>query len=285
MRIYDIVQRETMISQLQNSAKNLQLKNIANIIGDLLPMPGGSNLFNNIANPFYQEGTQSMSTFLSSLANMQETYAQQGMIHVKGKARSTNEYGHFLQANDPKMRALAMKIVDPGDSNDEKMYKLEQWVIENLKYEFDNITYGMDEYWATPDETLRKMQGDCEDGAWLLHSLALNADIPSDRLRTYGGVVAWQNEAGGLSAGGHAWTSYKKEDGGWVILDWCFFSTDAPLDNRLSMEDNMKYVDDYFFVTAKNTVDTPYSNGIRDPEIHKGYGDPLLKGNIFNRYV
>jgi hypothetical protein len=130
------------------------------------------------------------------------------------------------------------------------------------------------------------LQHQCEDGAWLIHSLALNSGVDPERLRTYGGVVAWQNNAGGLSAGGHAWTSYQREeDNKWVILDWCFFVTDKPFDQRISMENNSKYVDDYFFVTAKNTVDTPYTNGIRKPNVHKGYGEPSYKGNIFNYFV
>lgn len=286
MKIDNIVKQIMMTNQLNANANNLALKNISHIIDSLFPSTSNS-LFDNLNNLLFpDQNKNTIASFLSSLSSFQDTYAQQGMIYVKGAARETNEYGHYLQANDPRMRELAYSIVDKTDSNDEKMYKIEQWVIENFTYEFDNITYGQDEYWATPDESLRKMQGDCEDGAWLIHSLALNADVPSDRLRTYGGVVAWQNEQGGLSAGGHAWTAYQREsDNEWVILDWCFFNTDAPLDNRITMSNNMKYVDDYFFVNLKNTVDTPYSNGIRNPEIHQGYGDPRLKGNIFDWFV
>ena len=126
----------------------------------------------------------------------------------------------------------------------------------------------------------------CEDLAFLIHSLGLNAGIDSNRLRTYGGVVAWQNENGGLSAGGHGWTAYKTETTDrWLLLDGSFFTTDKPFNERIQMKDNFKYVDDYFFVNLKNTVDTPYSNGIRNPEIHQGYGDSAYKGNIFNKYI
>jgi len=122
----------------------------------------------------------------------------------------------------------------------------------------------------------------CEDQAFLLHSLALNAGVDPDRLRTYGGLVRWQNENGGLSAGGHAWTAYKTEaNDRWVILDATFFTTDAPFSNRLSMEKNLKYSDDYFFVNLKHTVDTPYSNGIRNPDEHRGYNT----GFILDKYI
>ena len=120
----------------------------------------------------------------------------------------------------------------------------------------------------------------------MIHSLSLNAGVDSERLRTYGGVVAWENENGGLSSGGNAWTSYKtEEENDWIIADWCFFDTDKSFGSRTKMQDDSKYVDDYFFVNLKNTVDTPYSNGIRDPEVHKGYADSAYKGNIFNLYI
>jgi len=51
-------------------------------------------------------------------------------------------------------------------------------------------------------------KGDCEDGAFLVHSLLLHAGVPYDRIGTYGGLV----ESGeGAATGGHAWTAYRRE--------------------------------------------------------------------------
>lgn len=225
------------------------------------------------------------SDFLNQLKEMENSFIQLGLVQVRGQARETNEYEKYLEPYNQDIKKLANTIVDENDTSDEKMYKIEQWVHDNIPYKFDMENYGTDEYWATPSETLRTGSGDCEDGAFLIHSLGLHAGVDSDRLRTYGGVVAWQNENGGLSAGGHGWTAYKKEsDDQWTILDSSFFITDAPLDQRINMDENMKYVDDYFFVNLKNTVDTPYSNGIRNPEKHTGYDDPY-KGNFLNIYA
>ncbi len=112
----------------------------------------------------------------------------------------------------------------------------------------------------------------CEDGSFLIHSLGLNAGVDQDRLRTYGGLVVYENEKGGIESGGHGWTAYKREsDDQWVVLDFSFFTTDKPIDKRMGMEDDFRYFEDWFFVNAQNTVDTPYSNAIRNPDRHSGY--------------
>jgi hypothetical protein len=54
--------------------------------------------------------------------------------------------------------------------------------------------------------SMERTTGICEDGAFLIHSLALYAGVPADRLRTYGGIVF--SDEYGLTVGGHAWTAY-----------------------------------------------------------------------------
>ncbi len=69
------------------------------------------------------------------------------------------------------------------------MYKIEQWVINNIEYKLDRENYGMLEYWALPSLTLARGTGDCEDGAFLIMSLGLNAGVDPNRLRFYAGKV------------------------------------------------------------------------------------------------
>lgn len=178
-----------------------------------------------------------------------------------GKASSL-DYVKYLQQGNPRIKALAMSIVSPWDSNDTKMYKLEQWVINNIDYVSDWENYGQDEYWAYPTQTLDRMSGDCEDGAFLLHSLALAAGVPAERLRTYGGLVF---NPYGTQAAGHGWTSYQREsDDEWIVMDWCYWPEDSPVGERTPMTEALKYIDDFFFVSAKEgTVETPYSNRVR----------------------
>jgi len=104
----------------------------------------------------------------------------------------------------------------------------------------------------------------CEDGAFLMHSIALHAGIPADQLRTYGGLV-WADNYG-ITTGGHAWTSYKREtDDEWILVDWCYWPTDEDLSTRAPMKTNRKYIDDWFYVERDRTVESPYANYVRNP--------------------
>lgn len=61
-----------------------------------------------------------------------------------------------------------------------------------------------------------------------------------------------------------AWTAYKRQtDEEWIITDWCYWAKDTPLAERDSMGSDLKYIDDYFYVQADKTVETPYVNKVR----------------------
>jgi predicted transglutaminase-like cysteine proteinase len=178
-------------------------------------------------------------------------------------------YEKYLQFPNPSIQALAYSIVTPSDTNDQKMFKIEQWVQDNITYVSDLENYGAMELWSYPSVTLKKKSGDCEDGAFLMHSLALHGDIPPDRLRTYGGLVRTYDEGSWL--GGHAWTAYRREiDDQWIITDWCYWAKDIPISERPAMKDEHRYVDDFFFVEADKTVETPYTNRVRYAQLSKG---------------
>ena len=174
---------------------------------------------------------------------------------------SGEDYERYLQYPNANIQALADTIVDKYDSDDTKMYKIEQWVQNNITYVSDAEQYKEPELWAFPTMTIDSMEGDCEDGAFLIHSLALHAGVDSDRLRTYGGIVV---TGAGTGVGGHAWTAYKREsDNEWIVLDWCYWAQSSALSERQSMSEDLKYLDDWFFVTATKTVETPYTNRVR----------------------
>lgn len=188
-----------------------------------------------------------------------------------GEVDSGANYEKYLQFPNAKIQALADSIVAPTDSDDVKMYKIEQWVIENIEYVSDIKNYGTGELWAYPTVTVEKGSGDCEDGAFLMHSLALHAGVSPNQLRTYGGIVIDYSSGTGIGTGGHAWTAYQREtDDEWIILDWCYWAKDTPIEDRMTMADNHKYIDDYFYIEANKTVETPYTNKVRYAEISKG---------------
>jgi hypothetical protein len=187
--------------------------------------------------------------------------------------RVENDYGDYLQYPNAEIEALAWSIVEPSDTNDEKAYKILRWVQDNIEYKSDIEGYGTSELWVFPTVTAKRGYGDCEDGAFLIHSLMLNADIPWNRVRTYGGIVI----AGvGGSTGGHGWTAYKREiDDEWVVLDWSYYPNEAPISERIPMKNDLRYIDDYFYVNLVETVDSPIGNNVRFPPALAKYGNKL----------
>jgi hypothetical protein len=92
----------------------------------------------------------------------------------------------------------------------------------------ENETY---EFWQFPFETIESHHGDCEDGAILIASLAINAGIPAYRVKVAAGDVSNKNyldyyklSYDNLVEGGHAYCIYLASDNAWRIIDWCWFS-------------------------------------------------------------
>jgi predicted transglutaminase-like cysteine proteinase len=185
--------------------------------------------------------------------------------------------GLFLQYPNSKLKELAFTIVAPTDSNDVKMQKITSWVVKNIRYKEDQENYGYEELWAAPTMTLAKKSGDCEDGAFLIHSLALNAGVPASRLRTYGGLV----KAGvGAATGGHGWTAYQREtDNEWVVFDFSYYPNNLSASSRPLMSEDKRYIDDYFYMTLTEYVTTDYSNRVREPDTYDNTAN--IKNNLW----
>lgn len=174
---------------------------------------------------------------------------------------------------------------EASDSNDEKMGKIARWVQRHIQYREDIANYGYEEFWAPPIFTLRKGSGDCEDGAFLIVSLALNSGVPGSRLRMYGGRV----EVGeGAASGGHGWVGYLREsDNEWIPVDFSYYP-DPSISTITPMARDERYIDDFFFVSVFEFVETPGTNRVRDPD---GYGNMarvkarLWIGNLINSFV
>lgn len=131
---------------------------------------------------------------------------------------------------------LASKIVSKNDTNDEKMFKIEKWVQDNIKYVSDIELYGREDAAYLPAVTIRKGKADCEDGAFLTQALAAYAGIPLDRVRTLFGRFGTPE-----GVKGHAWTVYMREsDNEWVVADWTDKKSKSPMRQRTPLSrDNL----------------------------------------------
>ena len=223
-----------------------------------------------------------VENLLQDIHQIEMNWLNLKMSMIEG-TKSEEDYSMYLQFPNADIKALVDTIVEPTDTNDEKAYKIMSWVQNNITYQDDWKTYKSNEFWALPTMTLDKKVGDCEDGAFLIHSMMLNAGIPWDQIRTYGGDV-FAGE--GAAAGGHAWTAYRREtDNEWVVLDWCYYASKQPISERTPMKDVLYYFDDWFYTNAKETVETPFVNKVKDPGALAYGAQPtknFLKGQMIN---
>jgi len=139
-------------------------------------------------------------------------------------------FGANVSMAETTIDRLVKKIVRQRYSNDLKMFKLEQWVIRNIRYSSDKKQFNMNDRWTLPMETLQRRKGDCEDGAILLISLSVTAGVPSERLRMYAPIK--------MPNGWHACVAYQREsDNKWVWMEWALERGRGmgPVDKRRTM--------------------------------------------------
>ena len=80
------------------------------------------------------------------------------------------------------------------EDNDEKVYKLFDFVKRNIRYISDKTSVGYTEFWQFANETMLLKTGDCEDGAILLASLLRCAGIKPYRVKVSAGAVQDPND-------------------------------------------------------------------------------------------
>ena len=134
---------------------------------------------------------------------------------------------NFIQEYDSKIPRIVGKTDDEIALNGLKLVR------SKLKYTPDKTQYGLNEYWCYAYQTWNNRKGDCEDGAILLHNILLRSGIPYWKLRLSAGFVV---------GGGHAYlTYYCEETYTWVILDWCYWPNNSPINERKDYKDEKMY--------------------------------------------
>ncbi len=129
---------------------------------------------------------------------------------------------------------MAQKWRQITNNDDYLMRQILVWVKQNLKYMSDKELYGQVEYWATPDETIEKSSGDCEDGSILIFVLAALSGV--DMRKVY---LTW----GSVIGGGHCYITYIRDwDGEEVVMDWCYWYTSIVVKLRKWIGFDTKYI-------------------------------------------
>ena len=241
------------------------------------------NGHNSAANIFDKiNGTQGTGNVFNTLQAINES-----RYMTKDDVRFDPQVNFWFQYPNNILSTLAMKIVGDASTDDEKMERIQAWVVENIQYMTDEEQYGYEELWTPPIMTLSQRAGDCEDGAFLIMGLALNAGVDPDRLRFYGGYV----DAGpGAASGGHGWIAYMREsDNEWVVADFSYYPDLRPMDMRPAMKEDTRYVEQWFMIEVSEFI-TSDVNRVRQPDIrydNKGYYTQpnVLLPNSYSTYA
>lgn len=115
---------------------------------------------------------------------------------------------------------------------DRNKLKLAQKFFTTLPYLTDQELYGVDDYWASAGEVLRR-GGDCEDHALAKYRLLVDAGIPPENMK----VVLAQDTSSGEE---HAYLMVETADGNFI------------LDNRIDQVVTEIYITNYRPLYAVN---------------------------------
>jgi len=97
---------------------------------------------------------------------------------------------------------------------DLRAWKIWDYVAAFIKYTTDKKSFGREDLWLFPEETLVLQKGDCEDSSFLLATLLLASGISEHCVRVVLGRVITPE-----AAYGHAWVVYQSEMGCWCFLE------------------------------------------------------------------
>ncbi len=72
-----------------------------------------------------------------------------------------------------------------GEDEQTQIERVNEFFNRNIRYQDDQVTWGQEDYWGTPLETLNKAAGDCEDFSILKYASLRKLGIPDERLRLF----------------------------------------------------------------------------------------------------
>ncbi|KDE39213.1 MAG: transglutaminase-like cysteine peptidase [Nitrincola lacisaponensis] len=87
------------------------------------------------------------------------------------------------RANVSRSWEAMLRQAAQAETERQKLEIVNQFVHQHIRYRTDQRLYGVEDYWASPLETLGHGMGDCEDYAILQYVSLRQAGISDDRLR------------------------------------------------------------------------------------------------------
>ena len=177
--------------------------------------------------------------FLSRFKKIDKSY------YIRGYGYGLVDLKSFCKEcmNDSVLYEKARELKEAyGNDTDDLMVHINRFVHNRLTYKSDQEVWDLPEYWQTARQTYDKKTGDCEDGAILILTLARLAGVPSNRIFLNCGMME--------SGFGHAYITYRSNNGIEYILDWCYHYTKDL--NRIFFEDKRYIKPRWFFGNEVN---------------------------------
>ena len=112
------------------------------------------------------------------------------------------------------LRDIGLPSVREAGTFDLRAWKIWNYVASSIQYVTDKSTFGLDDFWLFPEETLVLHKGDCEDSSFLLATLLLASGISEHCVRVVLGSVFTPD-----GSFGHAWVVYQNESCLWCLRE------------------------------------------------------------------
>lgn len=98
-----------------------------------------------------------------------------------------------LEIKKSELKSLLKEL--NGKTDIQKVVYVNNYFNENIQYNSDDLLWGMDDYWATPLETMVKESGDCEDFAIAKYMVLKSAKVNINKMQiAY--VISTDNDVG-----------------------------------------------------------------------------------------
>ena len=112
------------------------------------------------------------------------------------------------------VQEIGLPIAREAGTFDLRAWKIWDFVAGGVQYITDKRSFGLEDFWLFPEETLVLHKGDCEDSSFLLATLLLASGISEHCVRVVLGRVSTPD-----GAYGHAWVVYQNESGRWCLME------------------------------------------------------------------
>ena len=119
----------------------------------------------------------------------------------RSRKRLDRWLSYHVEFPHPKLVDLAEQFRRNCKSEDDRILKIQSYVLRRVKYQSDMKVWGKSEYWASPYETWDRKLDDCDGINGLIYNLAILSGINPVKLFVGIGEVSTQNI-------GHFWLIY-----------------------------------------------------------------------------